>query len=209
MVAIGKLIQKVVGDDKAKKRELALAIARPGTKTTEKALRRLSELMKFGEALDVYQEKLRDALGVDEALFEDAIHDTRAERHLKKQELAVQRELDRRRDFRPHIFMVGEQKVPSSITMCGLTGGNRHRMIFLDDEAFQNQSIAEQLKMVRALIREHQQEKKGIVMFFGKAVAYIYRPTPGGGGIGFDPQGGILENSPDYSAYAGEAVVRI
>lgn len=209
MVAIGRLIAQVIGSDKLKKRDLAMAIAGPGQGPTEKAYRRLAQLSATGAELGGCRERLQAALGVEPALIEDAVQDTHAERNLTEREIAVQQELRQRRDFRPHIFMVGEQKVPSSITMCGLTGGNRHRMIFLDDESFLNQSVAEQMQMVRARILEHQKEKKGIVMFFGKAVAYIYRPTPGGGGIGFDSQGRILEYSPDYADFSGEAVVRV
>ena len=54
MNAIGQLIKKVIGNDKGKKRELALAIAPPGTKKTETALRRLFELINAAERLDAY-----------------------------------------------------------------------------------------------------------------------------------------------------------
>jgi len=209
MMAIGKLIKKIIGDDKAMKRELAMAIAPEGTKTTEKALRRLAELMKFGERLDFYEERLRPILGVEDSLFDDAVWDTREQLRLDVQQATVEQEARRRREFRPHIFMVGEQKVPSSITMCALSGGNRHRMIFLDDEEFQNQSVEEQMESIRGFIKVHQEEKGGMVMFFGSALAYLYRPTASGNGIQFTTQGQIVKTDVDIPSYMGRCIIRV
>ena len=119
MVAIGRLIQQVVGNDKQKKRELAMAIAPPGTKNTETVFRRLAELIRNGERLDAYQEKLRTALGVEDKLFDDAIKDTREQLQLEAEFQRLKRRLEHRKHFDSHIFMLGEYEVPTQITMSG------------------------------------------------------------------------------------------
>ena len=209
MNAIGQLIKKVIGNDKGKKRELALAIAPPGTKKTETALRRLFELINAAERLDAYQEKLRGALGVEDRLFDDAVKDTREQIELEVEFQKLKRRLEYRKKFVPHIFMVGERRVPSQITMCGLTGGNRHRILSLDMEDFKYLTLDEQFSTVRKLIRDHQEEKEGQVMFFGKALAYLYRPTPDGDGVQFDPQGEIEPCDPNNSTHYGDVTICI
>lgn len=209
MVAIGKLIKQVVGDDKGKKRELAMAIAPQGTKTAETAFHKLAELMNNGDRMDAYQEKLRSALGVDDTLFDDAIEDTRKQLQLEEDFRKIQRRLEHRKSFNPHIFMLGERKTPSQITMFGMTGGNRRRIIPLDFEDWKYLSIQEQFNEIRRFIKTHQKEKGGMIPFFGKAVAYLYRPTPEGDGVQFDPQGQVVETTRDFESHFGECAIRI
>lgn len=86
-----------------------------------------------------------------------------------------------------------------------------HRSIslFIDFRPETFQFIKEQLESVRTLIRKHQKEKGGMVLFFGKAQAYLYRPTPGGDGIQFNPQGQIVLNDPDNLSHVGECIIRV
>jgi hypothetical protein len=209
MVAIGLLIESVVGGDKPRRCELALATSAPGTRTAEKALRRLSELIRDGARLDDYEPRLAVALGVPPEVLQDAVADTREELRLTEQLHQLQCHIAFRQAFRPHVFMIGESKVPSQITMFGLTGGNRHRILQIQDENFLNRPVEEQLEEVRKLIGQHQEEKKGMIPFFGNAVFYLYRPTPDGGGIPFDPQGRIMASKPDVSGHFGTATIRI
>ncbi|RLE27573.1 MAG: hypothetical protein DRJ61_17285 [Acidobacteria bacterium] len=209
MIAIGKLIQQIIGNDKKKRHELALSLAPPGTKDLGKPLRRLAELMRTGERLNAYQEKLRSALGVDEMLVNDAIEDTFEQLKLEEELQKIQRRRHHRKNFTPHIFMQGERAVPTQITICGLTGGNRHRIIPINPADFRSLTVEEQFEIVRRLIKEHQEEKGGEILFFGRAIAYWYRPTPDGNGVLFDPKGHIVPSTLDGKARYGEGSVRI
>ena len=209
MIAIGKLIQQIIGNDKQKRNDLALVLAPPGTKKTGKALRRLDELIRTGERLNEYRGKLRATLGVEGRLFDDAIEDTRAQLKLEEEFRKIQRRLHYRKNFEPHIFMQGERSVPTQITICGLTGGNRHRMIPIDPADYRSLTVEEQFEMVGRLIKEHQEKKGGEILFFGKAVAYWYRPTPDGKGMRFDLKGRVVPSSKSYDSisFYGQASV--
>jgi len=55
----------------------------------------------------------------------------------------------------------------------------------------------------------HQEEKKGMVMFFGKALAYLYRPTPSGDGVQFTPQGQIVKRDAAIPSNPSECIIRV
>jgi len=195
MIAIGKLIQQIIGNDKQKRHELALSLAPSGTTKLGKALRRLDELMRTGDRLRENRQKLRTTLGVDELLVNDAIEDTFEQLKLEEEFQKIQRRRHHRKNFAPHIFMQGERTVPTQITACVFTGGNRHRIIPINPADFRSLTVEEKLEMVRRLIKEHQEEKDGKILFFGRAIGYWYRPTPDGNGVHFSPQGHVLPSS--------------
>ena len=210
MIAIGKSIQQIIGNAKQKRHDLALSLAPPGTKKIGKALRRLDELMRTGERLNEYQGKLRATLGVEGRLIDDAIEDTREQLKLEEEFRKIQRRLHYRKDFEPHIFMQGERTVPTQITACVFTGGNRHRIIPINPADFRSLTVEEQFEMVRRLIKEHQEEKDGKIRFFGRAIAYWYRPTPDGNGVHFSPKGRVLPSSKaDQHRFGGEGSIRL
>ena len=209
MFAIGKLIKKVVGEDQEKKRAVAMSIASEGTWKEDTAFRRLAELMNRGVFEDVDLEKLRAVLGVERALFYDAVADTREQIRLEEVLENAQKRLAFRKGFEPHIFMVGERKSPSQITMFGLTGGNRNRIISFESSTFKHLSIEEQFDVVRLFIKKHQDEKAGVIPFFGKAISYRYCTTPDGDGVEFNPQGEIVPCDRENKTYRGDARVWI
>ena len=81
------------------------------------------------------------------------------------------------RDFFPHIFIKGEESRPTQITIFFLAGGVSRLKILLPPDIAER-SIEEQFRIVKEMIRAHYAAEEGRVMFFGKIVSYLYRPSP-------------------------------
>jgi hypothetical protein len=209
MTAIGKLIKQVIRNNKEKKCDLAIRIAPEGATNIQKALRRLDKIIKEAKGLDECAERLRIALGVEDEIFNDAINDTREQIKLEKEYQRLKQKLNYRKNFKQHLFTLTEHRIPTQITMCGLTGGNKHRMIPLEYDDFEYLSVEKQFEFIRKVIAEHQKQKKGEVPFFGKVIAYWYRPTPDGDGMQFDILGQRMPLNPNNNSYLGRSIVCI
>ena len=97
------------------------------------------------------------AAGVDPVAFEQSMRE--------------KRERDR---FKPFIFAEGELRVPTQITIFGLTGGHERWHTVLVPAAILESPLEEQLVKLPELMANFRKEHKGLCPFFGKLVGFKF-----------------------------------
>jgi hypothetical protein len=123
---------------------------------------------------------LPDALGLEKAMVETAIHDTDEIIAEAERKAAAEREAAWRASFLPHGYLLGTHERPSSITIYGLTGGpERWRKIRLD---------LSQLPVTFAGQAHAAVKKTPIVPFHGPTTGFIVNYTPDNA-VRFDLEG--------------------
>ena len=164
MYQIGQLIISILEKQSISKCEL---IKRVGYKNIGKGLRRLDDLINNGTANDFLINNLHTALGILELEVKSALI-------LTHETIDKERKERERKIFKPHLVIKTQNKRPSSIWACCITGGfEAHRTIQLPND-FLEMEYDSQLNVIKKIILNHYKELNGISHFFGKILGYIF-----------------------------------
>ncbi len=189
MYAITQMILEVIGEDRARRRQL---VARLGYRNTAKGLRRLDELLTTGRCPAQFAARLREVLPVASRRLDTAWAETRRQLELERQAAAWAAEAQARVDFRPHLWRLHERSRPHTITAVAFFGVSRWKRLFLPTDLPERPWV-DQLAEVRAAIRREQDggEDCGRSQF-GSLLGYVYRPRYDHG-ILFSPTGEVVD----------------
>jgi hypothetical protein len=127
---IANLVSSRLGDLGLTHRELVIRL---GYRKINKGLRRLSKLQAgdLDGCADLLT-RLPDALHVSRETVAEVIHQTRERQGPDRAKAEEERERAWRRSFVPHGIILTERSIPSQITICAFTKGDRLRFIELD-----------------------------------------------------------------------------
>jgi len=84
---------------------------------------------------------------------------------------------DQQADFRPHLWILHERSRPKTLFVVALTGLERWKRIELPAHA-DRCSRAQRRRIRRSAVREHFREDGQRDGLFGRAIGYVYRPSP-------------------------------
>ncbi len=160
---------------------------RCGFKNLDKGMRRI-EAMCGGDLASpsaaMILTALPAALEVDVATVQVAVRETAETLDQQSRRAAADREAAWRASFSPHGYLCGSQERPSSITMCGITGGPERWLKILLDSSRPAVTFAEQ---ALAVVR-----KTPTITFFGPTIGFIVNYSPDRG-VRFDLEGNPVE----------------
>ena len=162
MFALGTFITEKLNAQGIKRSEFVKCL---GYKNINKGLRALDQCIEHGEPHPFVVQNLPSALHVEPSVIEKVLKITQQQRLDKK-------EARERKSFRPHLWIITEEKRPTSITMALLTGF-AHKTITLPPDITEL-PFERQLEMVKSVVRSHYAEGEGIWPFFGKILGYYY-----------------------------------
>jgi len=131
-------------------------------------------LARLPDALEVAPEVVERAVGQTEGLLAEVRRQQEEERRIAREK----EDAEWRAPFRPHAVLQTERRVPTQITICGLTGGAR-RWLHIDLDLSQPPiSFIEQV--LQALPKKAPLGSNGRrrVMFFGEALGFIVNYSP-------------------------------
>ena len=181
---IQRLIESRLKDLGIRQSELA---RRCGFKNLDKGMRRLEALCRGdinSPSAAMILTALPMALEVGEATVHVAVHETAKAVDKMDRMAAADREAAWRASFKPHGYLCGSQERPSSITMCGVTGGpGRWLKIPLDSSQPPVTFAPQCLAVVR---------KTPTITFFGQTTGFIVNYSPDHG-VRFDLEGNPVE----------------
>tara|TARA_B100000315_G_C14458819_1_gene532756 strand:+ start:103 stop:708 length:606 start_codon:yes stop_codon:yes gene_type:complete len=191
--AIGELIKSITEGDKEKKKEL---IRRLGYKEKNigKGCNKLDRLACEGTCTKAFRELLISSLCDDPEIVRDAFEETRKQQWKERTDYE-------RSVFKPHLYTINEHKRPTQITMCAVAGGERLKIIDLQ-EHIADQNWASQQEIVRKRIKQGvDQGRVNSTSFYGKVKGYIYRKTYDDA-FRFDLNGNFVEKC-DFEDFRG------
>lgn len=179
---VSRLLERIIrnsGDTRSQ------FVARLGYRNTPKALRHLDSWLTQGTGDNGFTERVMKLCPDEVETFKTALNKTTLMQIEEKRACM-------RSNFAPHIYIQTELKVPTSITMCALTGGiERWKKIKLPPQ-FSGLTRNEQLEYSIPQIRIHFQEGQGQLQFFGNIVGYTLWISPDEG-LRFSTDGSFLE----------------
>jgi len=181
---LGDLIEKKAREQGLTRKAI---VVRLGYKNHQKGYLRFDQCINDGQFTEDFLERLQRVLNFDQVELDDAIKRTIAILRRRAKELA---EIDRREaeklaaeieargraNFQPHLWVVPERSVPSSIFVVAWTGPDFSRRVDLPD-GIETLSEQQQCDLIRSAARRHFREKQGCAGPFGKILGYVYRPT--------------------------------
>jgi hypothetical protein len=144
----------------------------------------LSDFLLTGITPPFIQEKLADALEVDQELLDAVLVATARQLHDEARSQMLAREDAYRAAFRPHLQVATERRVPSPIFVAALLGTARLRIVPIPDAAFET-TEEKRDRTVKTTIIEHYREHRGHVPAFGRITDYMLVVLPGYGGVDF------------------------
>lgn len=140
-----------------------------------KALRRFDALVAGG----LHDEDLIDRIRRCEPLggdaFEEALAETRHQIAVDEQERALHEELQRRAAFRPHLWVIHENRVPSPIFVVAMLGIDRFKRIELPDEIAALTHTGHIMMEIASMLNERLKDPKYLSSPFGKPKQILYR----------------------------------
>ena len=178
---IGRLIL-----DRAKSLGLSRTdlVRRFGYRDLNSGHRALTGVLLTGIAPPFIQEKLADALQIDQELLDAVLVATAQQIHDETRTQVLAREDAYRAAFRPHLQVATERRVPSPIFVAALLGTARLRIVPISDAAFAA-SEDHRDQIVKTTIIEHYREHRGQVPAFGAITAYLLVFWAGYDGVDF------------------------
>jgi hypothetical protein len=139
--------------------------------TTEKSRRALARLP---EALEVRPEVVERAVAATEEFFAESRRQAEEERRIAQEK----DEAEWRSRFTPHAVIHTERAMPSSITMCGFSGGIERWLIIRFDTREPPVSYIRQALAALPEKLNHAADGRKYVTFFGRALGFIVNYSP-------------------------------
>ncbi len=124
------------------------------------------------------------ALEVDEGIVQGAVSETTEALDEISRRAAADREAAWRASFKPHGYLCGSQELPSSITMCGITGGPERWLKIPLDPSQPPVTFAGQALAVVG--------RTPTITFFGRTTGFIVNYSPDHA-VRFDVEGNPVE----------------
>jgi hypothetical protein len=162
MLSLGTFICEQMKSQRINKSEL---VSRLGYANINKGLRALDKCVREGVPHPFVVQNLHKALNVEPSIVEEFVRKTKKER-LDHQE-AIER-----KNFRPHLWIITERRIPTQITIAILTGMTEKRIKLPPD--ITALAFDSQLEIAKSVVREHYAVHGGSWRFFGKIVGYYY-----------------------------------
>jgi hypothetical protein len=144
----------------------------------------LSGFLRSGIVPPFIEEKLADALEVEEGILDAVLLATARQRHDEASARTLTNEEAYRAAFRPHLQVETERRVPSPIFIAALLTTARLRIVPLPDGTFSDGEEARD-RVIRAAIVEHYRNRAGHVPAFGGITGYVAVTLRGYGGVDF------------------------
>lgn len=92
-------------------------------------------------------------------------------------EEALREELQRRAAFRPHLWVIHENRVPSPIFVVAMLGIDRFKRIELPNEIARLTHTGHIMMEIASMLNERLEDPKYLSSPFGKPVQILYRDT--------------------------------
>ncbi len=147
-----------------------------GYRNTAKALRRLDDFRRLGDAAPDFQARLTAALGVDPTEFGAAMDATR---EVLREEKRLRREAEEARAraaFRPHLRVIPERRIPSPIFVAALTGVEHWLVQELPPDIMAMPEVR-CFELAGEIARAHYARENGGAGPFGAIRGYLFRTT--------------------------------
>lgn len=180
--AISRLISGVISDQQM---PLSTLAERLGFSNIKHGVKEISHAIFDCTFSAEFLDALPQALGVDPALVEEAIAETRREIEDEARRYQEWKQAREASLFRPCIEVHHSYKRPTPCLPCDYSG---YKFLKLPEE-ISSRPWSEQLEMVRNRIREHYDPQRGTP--FGYITGYSYRHAPGAT-VSFDTAGNLL-----------------
>lgn len=158
--AVSQFISRVHQNSGLRRSEFIRAL---GYRNVTGGLRALDQWLDHGEGHDSLLDRIRQMYPLDREELDAALAVTRTA-------MARERETLEREQFRPFIHVLGESRIPSSITLFAVTGG-RWNLIEIP-ENLAKLSFAEQIPALVELMRAYLENDGGFCPFFGKVTGF-------------------------------------
>jgi hypothetical protein len=181
---LGALIWKRAFEQGLDRKEIA---TRLNYKNPNKGCFRLDQLLKSGWSNPDLLERLQRILAIDSAELADALSQTEVilrqqaekregEDRWQGQQTDVEAETVARLSFKPHLWVVPEESVPSPLFLVAIFGEEYFRRISLA-ETIEAVSPVDQEKLFREAAIRHFTWSKGRAGPFGRITGYLFRRT--------------------------------
>jgi hypothetical protein len=166
---ISQLISRIIEDSGLRRSEFISSL---DYRSIEGGLRRLDEWLDLGEGDSRILDKLVAAYHVDPGDLEKALAATKEMRDSEAKAAAIERLRFERDRFQQFIHVEGEHRIPSGITVFGMSGGHRRWTTIVLPKELQGRPVSEQIPGLIGLMNEYLITYKGFCPFFGKATGF-------------------------------------
>lgn len=143
---------------------------------SNKCLRRLDAFLETLQEQTEFISRIQTAIEADESIWKDCIAKDREQLRLEREALEKIREEKERAKFVPHLWMIGERRIPSPIHVVAFCGeaifkkANLPQDILLFD-------LKTQINIVRRRFQLFCEERNRSAGPFGPIIGYHYRQT--------------------------------
>jgi hypothetical protein len=169
MNSVQLLLNKVIGNDKQKKKDLIIAL---GYKNMNKGYRRLDRCVNSGFYDAELIEKMLPLFGINHQTIERVKYLSELENEVE----SVTNNLIQRLNFVPHLWRKHERIIPSPIFVVAFIGINALKYIKLP-ENIKSENVFKQLDLIKEIIVKDYDSKKEKPTPFGKITGYYFRST--------------------------------
>jgi hypothetical protein len=170
-------------------------VCRFGYRDLSSGHRTLTDVLLTGIVPPFIQGKLANALEVDQELLDAVSAATARQIHDEVRSQILAKEDAYRAEFRLHLQVVTERRIPSPIFVAALVGTARLRIVPLPDQTL-SRSEDQQDQTVKAAIIKHYRSQDGYVPAFGAITGYVLVLIAGYGdvdfGVPFDVTGNLI-----------------
>ena len=171
MYAITRLVQQELAKRNWRKSTLVAAM---GYKNISRGMKRLENCLNAGDCSNAdLLSRLRQALEITEAQFDDAVAATRRERLEESRASAAREEENRRARFHPYIYVRTSEHRPASITAAAVIGP-RLKYLQLNDTVL-SLPRPDLIARVADIVKDHYQRNLGKCLLFGRITGYALR----------------------------------
>ncbi|MEJ5362965.1 MAG: hypothetical protein WHV26_12970 [Spirochaetota bacterium] len=204
MYAIHKFLLDTMKQKNLSKKDVALRL---GYKNISKGIRRIDEFIQEGTLNENIIKNLHIALDESVSKVLEKLEETKqqiAEEIKKQEEEKIRVKEEKRKNFKPFLYCVTEQKIPQPIFVAAISESYLLKKVSLPDN-FNELSPKQKLDAMRNAISQHYEyihnRWGGIVPAYGKILAYTLVPTfeyneedlPV-----YTPQGELIEQPPRF-----------
>ena len=142
-----------------------------------KALRRYDALLAGGLHDADLVARIRACPLLAGDAFEESLEFTRRAIELNARERMLAAELRARRDFRPHLWVIHENTVPSPIFVVGFFGIDVFKRVELPKHVAQDPDVGSQLVELARFLTDNLRDKAYLTSPFGRPTQVLFRDT--------------------------------
>jgi hypothetical protein len=171
---IVQFLNRLMGDLGLTPAQLSQAVGYRNGRNAEKGLRRLQLWLETGDGFGQILQKISAVFPAYADGLEEALAATRAIRSAEFEAAWIERCKAEESTFVPFLYAEGDKRIPSGITMFGISGGHQRWTMIKIPPTILPLPLEEQLAALPDLMLKYKRRYDGAVPFFGRLTGFKF-----------------------------------